>query len=133
MMEERWEMIRWVTGYLSRNQERWEVEKRERDQERRRRLDEWDKEERFRKISMLREKMGRRGEREKGKDDESIRDGWTKWRQEEEEAEILEIGVECTDPTGLGPMLDMGVRMSTKKRGRNVSKSEIQNPKSKNT
>ena len=62
-------------------EERW-VEKRERDQERRRRLDEWDKEERFRKISMLREKLGRRGEREKRKDGESIRDGWTKWRQE---------------------------------------------------
>ena len=26
MMEERWEMICWVTGYISRNQERWEVE-----------------------------------------------------------------------------------------------------------
>ena len=75
MMKERWEMIRWVTGYLSRNQERWEVEKRERDQERRRRLDEWDKEEGFRKISMLREKLGRRGEREKRKYGESIRDG----------------------------------------------------------
>ena len=56
MMEERWEMIR----NISRNQERWEVEKRERDQERCRRLDERDKQERFRKIALERRWEGER-------------------------------------------------------------------------
>ena len=42
-MEERWELIRWITGYIDSNKEKWESEKLERDQERRTMLDEWDK------------------------------------------------------------------------------------------
>ena len=53
-MEERWEIIRWLTHYISENSDRWEVEKRERDQQLKRRLDEWDKEQRFKKIVMIR-------------------------------------------------------------------------------
>ena len=33
IMEERWELIRWITEYIDRNKEKWEREKLERDQE----------------------------------------------------------------------------------------------------
>ena len=50
-------MIRWITTYIDTNNEKWEREKLERDQERKTRLEEWDKSERFRKIATIRERM----------------------------------------------------------------------------
>ena len=43
-MEERWEIVRWLTSYIGENSDRWEAEKRERDQHLKRKLDEWDRE-----------------------------------------------------------------------------------------
>ena len=40
MMKERWGMMNWVTAYISQNQEWWEMEKREREDERSRRIEE---------------------------------------------------------------------------------------------
>ena len=59
-MEERWEMIRWVSKYIEENQERWENEKRERDQQRKERLEDWDRAKRFERIRILREKEKKR-------------------------------------------------------------------------
>ena len=60
MMKERWGMMNRVTAYISQNQEWWEMEKREREDERSRRMEEWDKMERYRKIKMLKENIVRK-------------------------------------------------------------------------
>ena len=60
MMEERWELMRWITGFIEDNQEQWEIEKLERDQEWRSRIEYWDKSERFKKIAMIRERKRRK-------------------------------------------------------------------------
>ena len=53
-LEDRWEMIRWLTKYIEGNQESWEIERRERENEHKRRLEEWENATRFRKIEILR-------------------------------------------------------------------------------
>ena len=81
-MEERWEMIRWLTKYIEGNQESWEIEIREREIEIKRKLEDWEKAARFRKIEILRERDKRtRDEKEKGEDGTEIKDvgekrGW---------------------------------------------------------
>ena len=60
IMEERWELMRCITTYIDANKEKWEREKLDRDQERRIVMDEWDKFERFRKIAIIKEIIGRR-------------------------------------------------------------------------
>ena len=50
-LEEKWRMVRWLTSYIEENQERWEIQKRE--DELRRKIREWDKSERFRKIEII--------------------------------------------------------------------------------
>ena len=88
-MEERWELIRWITNYKDKNKEKWEREKLERDQERRTRLEEWDKSERFRKIAMIREKM-RAGKKQKT--EELKRETcWKSWRQGKEQVDENEL------------------------------------------
>ena len=65
-MEERWEIVRWLTSYIGENSDRWETEKRERDLQLKRRLDEWDRERRFEKIKIIRKREKRRNEGENG-------------------------------------------------------------------
>ena len=43
-MEERWEIVQWLTSYIGKNTDRWETEKRERDEHLMRKSDEWDRE-----------------------------------------------------------------------------------------
>ena len=45
-LEEKWRMVRWLTTYIEENQERCEVQKREREDEFRRKISEWDRSER---------------------------------------------------------------------------------------
>ena len=49
-MEEKLKIVRWLTSYIEENQERWEAQRREREDEYRRKINEWYKIERFRKI-----------------------------------------------------------------------------------
>ena len=44
---------------------------------------------------------------------------------------ILPIGVVCTGPTWFGPMLDLGVTILTKKRGRSQPNRKMSNPNSR--
>ena len=49
-MEEKLKIVRWLTSYIEENQERWEAQRREREDEYRRKINEWYKSERFRKM-----------------------------------------------------------------------------------
>ena len=72
-----------------------------------------------------------------------IPEGWVEERRRKEQTEktllgpaknnegILPIGVVCTGPTWLGPMLDLEVKRSTKKRGRSQPNRKIPNPNSR--
>ena len=79
-MEERWEMIRWVSQYIEANQENWEIEKRERDETRGEKIEQWEKAQRFQKIEILRERDRRRMERLKEENVEIDGSGW-KWNE----------------------------------------------------
>ena len=56
-LEEKWEMLRWVTTYLEKNQARWEREKEERRMEQKETLAAWEKRGRLDKLSILKEKL----------------------------------------------------------------------------
>ena len=55
MLEEKWEMMRWITEYIDQNQERWEVQGKERRKEFKQKLDDWDKRDRLEKVKRLKE------------------------------------------------------------------------------
>ena len=56
MLEERWEMARWISKYISENEERWAREKRERESSERKWLEDWGRMTRKEKIRKIREK-----------------------------------------------------------------------------
>ena len=58
MLEERWEMAKWISSYISENEEKWRVEKREREENSRKWLEDWSRLERFEKIRKIRERKG---------------------------------------------------------------------------
>ena len=55
-MQQRWEMLRWVSQYIEQNQESWERGEREREIERKKKVSEWEKMKRFEKIEYLRKR-----------------------------------------------------------------------------
>ena len=57
MMEERWAMTRWLTKYISENNDRWKREKEERNQDEKERAESWKKMNRLEKIRLLKEKI----------------------------------------------------------------------------
>ena len=59
-------LLRWTTEYIEKNSERWEKEALVREQEQKRKLQEWEKKSRFEKIHFLKEKL--RLERDGNKD-----------------------------------------------------------------
>ena len=89
VMEERWELIRWITNYIDTNKEKWEREKLKRDQERRARLEEWDKSERFRKIATIRERM--RDERKNPTEEMKRETCWKSWRKGKDQVDENEL------------------------------------------
>ena len=56
MLEERWEMARWITTYISENEDRWLREKKERNMNEKKRLESWARMTRLEKIRIIREK-----------------------------------------------------------------------------
>ena len=85
MMEERWEMLRWVTRYLEANNERWEKEREVRKKEEKKRLADWDRMARFEKISIIREREKKNSIRllDGRKENENYRldeNNWLTWR-----------------------------------------------------
>ena len=85
-MEEKWRIVRWLTTYIEENQERWDIQKRERDEEFRRRISEWDMSERFRKIEMIRKREIEEKRSEKMENGETENQSWLwkAWRAGEE-------------------------------------------------
>ena len=60
-----WEDLRWIHKYIEENMGTWELEKIERDEERRRQEEEWDKAQRFERIAFLEKETGGEGRRKK--------------------------------------------------------------------
>ena len=56
MLENRWEMARWITSYISENEERWTREKFEREKSEKKWISEWAKMTRLEKIRRIKEK-----------------------------------------------------------------------------
>ena len=50
-------LLRWTTEYIEKNSERWEKEALVREQEQKRKLQDWEKKNRFEKIHFLKEKL----------------------------------------------------------------------------
>ena len=76
MLEERWTMLRWVTGFIEKNQEKWS----ERDERRREKvtLEEWDMMERNEKEEIVKN-IEKESLKEKG---ERLAKSWKVWREE---------------------------------------------------
>ena len=56
LLTQHWEMAKWITDFINRNQETWEIEKQEAEKLANKDLLEWDKARRLDKIRMLKEK-----------------------------------------------------------------------------
>ena len=52
-------MLRWLTTFLKENHEKWESERKEREAENRKKLEEWEKAKRFEKIEILKRKWSK--------------------------------------------------------------------------
>ena len=61
-LQEAWLTLRWIAEYIKDNKELWEFERLEREVERRRQGESWEKSKRFEKIAFLREKSRREKE-----------------------------------------------------------------------
>ena len=101
-MEEKWKIVRWLTSYIEENQERWEAQRREREDEYRRKINEWDKSERFRKIEIIRRtEREEKSEKMERKDQENRQWVWKEWRKVEvkdfqnKEPELTKTLPEC--------------------------------------
>ena len=81
-LQEAWNNIRWITEYISENQDRWEIERLERDEETRRKRLEWEKADRFKKIEFLRERDRLKREGKLNQANQSW--VWEDWRQDKE-------------------------------------------------
>ena len=85
VLERKWEMMRWVTEFLSETDEKWRRERKEREEENGRKLADWEKKSRLEKIAILKRKYG---EKEKAETNpRNIREtkrknpeNWRKWR-----------------------------------------------------
>ena len=55
-LQSKWEMMRWVTKYLAENMDRWELERKERDRDMKKKIDDWNRQTRHEKIREIREK-----------------------------------------------------------------------------
>ena len=53
MIKRRWEMLEWLTNFLEENQEKWEKEKKVREEENRIELEKWEKAKRLEKLKSL--------------------------------------------------------------------------------
>ena len=94
-----------MTEFIDTNTDNWERERKERHNEEKRRLDEWEKSSRFEKIKLIKEKEVNKKEEllernkivrkeniEKGK-------GWKKWREKEENTGEKDIKTQKIDQT----------------------------------
>ena len=63
MLEERWEMMRWITGYIDKNSEKWARQKLERQKDDQQWLKEWARMSRMEKIHQLRENQVKTGKK----------------------------------------------------------------------
>ena len=86
-LEERWAMYRWVVEYMQENSVHWEKRRKEIEQERERKLEEWEKKKRFEKIAFLEKKwldkkQGVENENEKIQNNMQPEEKkWTVWRE----------------------------------------------------
>ena len=55
-MSEKWALLKWVTSYISNNQEKWEIEIEEKEKAAKKELDEWKKMKKLEKIEHLKKK-----------------------------------------------------------------------------
>ena len=101
-LEEKWAMVRWLSEYIEVNQESWEVERREREEERNRTLREWEKSARFEKIRKIKEREKSKLEKkEKSRENLAQEDTiwrWGDWRKKRGEDREVEIDPIVTPP-----------------------------------
>jgi hypothetical protein len=90
IMEEKWEMIRWVTDYIDINTDRWEKEKKERQEKERLVIADWERMSRLEKIRKIKEKEKMKNDKERKRDELTTTSkekgkGWKTWRKEEQQ------------------------------------------------
>ena len=83
-LQNAWETLRWITAFIEENAEVWEIEKMEREEERRRKVLEWEKSQRIEKIAFLRarEKRKREGLIEENDVEMNKTWVWEEWRRD---------------------------------------------------
>ena len=82
-LQEAWETLRWISKYVEENSELWEIEKLEREVERRKKIEEWEKLKRFERIEYLRSRDKRKREGIKEVDDMDKSWIWSEWKRGE--------------------------------------------------
>ena len=86
ILGQRWAMAKWITQFIKENQERWDLEKMEKEKIERKYLEEWEKARRFEKIRILKKKWGKKNvdlnKESKEKETKSLGDEgkWKVWR-----------------------------------------------------
>ena len=90
-LQEKWAMYRWINEYIEKNSKFWDQEKRKREKERQNKLEEWDRNNRFEKIKLLKEKLKNKNHSEiernqNAEQQENTR--WSVWRSPEQQDKI---------------------------------------------
>ena len=109
--EKRWEMTRWLHSYIEENSSNWEKEKIRRIEERKERIEAWERNSRFEKIKVLKEKLKNKRKTEDTEADltgkefidetEKLEETWIKWRTDknDDEKDDEEDTLETDEPS----------------------------------
>ena len=97
LLSQRWAMKRWVTQFISDHQEQWDLERKEKEIEAQKELEDWEKMRRLEKIEVLKRKWKKNPQPEKETPKKHEKnENWSIWRKrecgEDLEAENNEIG-----------------------------------------
>ena len=80
-LQRRWALLRLSTEYIAENKKRWDIERKERELERNRKIEEWDKKNRHEKIKFLKRKWEKKpSEEQEQKENVDEKKTWQVWR-----------------------------------------------------
>ena len=82
-LQERWALLNWTTEYIAENSSRWDKESEQRELERKKKIEEWERKSRFEKIAYLKEKMRKKQNGENTEQPKDKVENWNVWRKKE--------------------------------------------------
>ena len=111
-LQEKWAMLRWINEYIGENKVTWEKNRKLREQERKERLDNWEKNSRFEKIKILKDKFWKKQQEKNENNDPKIAvkstKNWSVWRStitpEQEVQNIAQVQSNTEPEVQLAPI-----------------------------